>query len=150
METQQFKYHSLHQYLDEVLGNIPDPTHLQIKEVKRAYWKLYYRRYRSEKRKVRKEFTLGFDRDTIYRIEQKKGSLGVSKFLYLIIETHLSSDKVSSFDREILAELHLKLMELIGLIEELLDSGGTMVPSDILERLETVERSFSQLIDTKQ
>jgi len=143
-------YTNIHEYLDDVLRNVPDPTHLQVKEAKRAYWKLYYRQYRSEKRKVRKEFTLGFDRDTMARIKQKKGSLDVSKFLYLIIETYLSSDKVPSFDKEILAGLHLKLMELIGHIEELLDNDGTTVPSDILERLETVERSFSQLIDTKQ
>jgi hypothetical protein len=75
-----FEYTSVHQYLDCVLQNNPNASHNQIKEAKKAYWKLYYSHYRKQKRKKRKEFTLGFYNEQLDKIDIKRGELTVSKF----------------------------------------------------------------------
>ena len=148
MKPQVFKYKSLHEYLESVLKPIPDPTHAQIKEAKREYWKLYYLHYRREKRKIRKEFTLAFNRKNLSLIHAKKGNQSVSQFLYQIIHREISSETIPSLNTEELAELHLKLMQIITLVEELLESNNKEVNEEVLERLETLEDSFSQFINS--
>ena len=148
MKTTNFKYSSLHDYLETVLRLIPNPTHTQIKQAKKEYWKLYYLDYRREKRKVRKEFTLGFNKQRLQAIHHKKGTLSVSKFLYQLIDRELTSEGKPLYDTDQLAELHLKLMQLIGLIEALLEIGDSELNEELLERLEVLEHSFSQLINS--
>lgn len=147
MSSEGFPYKSVHEYLDKVLILVPNPSHEQIKEVKQAYWKLYYRHYRQQKRKTRKEFTLGFNKQRLQVINDKKGALSESKFLYLIIDRELESRAPIFNNEEQLSELHLKLMRLISLVEELLDNETTDNINKILERLETLENSFENFIN---
>lgn len=148
MGTLQFKYNSVHDYLESVLSTISNPTHLQIKEAKREYWKQYYTHYRQGKRQIRKEFTLGFEKHLLQVIHRKKGTLSVSKFLYQLIDKALASSESTFYNTELVAELHLKLMQLISLIEELLDNENTEINEDVIERLDILEHTFSQLINS--
>lgn len=143
-----FPYTSLHEYLETVLSTMDNPSHQQIKEAKRAYWKHYYKVYRRNQRQVRKEYTLGFGADALKRIQQKKGKLSVSKFLYLVIDRELQSNEVVCNNREVLSSLHQHLMELITLVEELLDSDGSKAIDGILERLDVLEEQVEQFINS--
>lgn len=140
------RFKNVHQYLDTVLKDISNPTNAEVKQAKRAYWKLYYTHYRKEKRKIRKEFTLGFSIERLQEIHQKRGTQSVSEFLYHSIDKELKSENTFFYNADILSALHLQLMQLITLIEELLDTSETEDVTEILGRLEQVENSFSQLI----
>lgn len=141
-----FEYTSVHQYLDCVLQNNPNASHNQIKEAKKAYWKLYYSHYRKQKRKNRKEFTLGFYNVQLDEIDKKRGKLSVSKFLYHTIERELVSETQPENMVEEIAEIHLELMHLIAMVEEFLDETESDEIISILEELEKFERSFSQIL----
>ena len=143
---ESFEYTSVHQYLDCVLQNNPNASHNQIKEAKKAYWKLYYSHYRKQKRKNRKEFTLGFYNQQLDKIDKKRGKLTISKFLYHAIERELNSETQSIYMVEEIAEIHLELMQLIAMVEEFLDETESDEITSILEKLEKFEISFSQLL----
>ncbi|MDG5490604.1 hypothetical protein [Psychroserpens sp. SPM9] len=147
MSIEAFPYKSVHEYLEEELSLVPNPSHEQIKEVKQAYWKRYYKYYRRQKRKVRKEFTLGFDRERLQLIDTKRGELSISKFLYQIIDRELESNENLFHNQEQLSQLDLQLMKLISLTEELLDNEDSEMINQILERLEKLEQSFEQVIN---
>lgn len=143
---ESFEYTSVHQYLDCVLQNNPNASHNQIKEAKKAYWKLYYSHYRKQKRKNRKEFTLGFYNKQLDKIDKKRGKLSVSKFLYHTIERELVSETQPENMIEETAEIHLELMHLIAMVEEFLEETESDEIISILEELEKFERSFSQIL----
>ena len=141
-----FEYTSVHQYLDGVLKNHPNASHTQIREAKKAYWKLYYSHYRKQKRKNRKEFTLGFYNEQLDEIHKKRGKLTVSKFLYHAIQKELFSDRQPKYGNDEIAELHLELMHIIVMVEEFLDDEQSNELNTILEKLEEFEIYFSQLL----
>lgn len=145
---ESFTYTSLHQYLETVLKDVSNPTNAEVKQAKRTYWKLYYTYYRKEKRKIRKEFTLGFSMERLQEIHQKRGTQSVSEFLYQSIDKELQSENDFFYNTDVLSALHLQLMQLITLIEELLDTNENEDVTEVLERLEQVENSFSELIKT--
>jgi hypothetical protein len=143
-----FEYTSVHQYLDCVLQNNPNASHAEIKEAKKAYSKLYYSHYRKQKRKNRKEFTVGFYKEQLEKIHQKRGTRTVSKFLYQTIKKELQSDSKPSFDADVMAAIHLELMQLITLIEELLENTDSDKMAVALNQLEQLEDSFSQILNS--
>jgi len=143
-----FPYTSLHHYLDSVLKNNSNASRAEVKEAKREYWKLYYTHYRKLKRASRKEFTLGFYPKKLQQIHIKRGSKTVSRFLYEAINRDLKLEKDTVFDDEKLSEIHLRLMQLISLIEELLDTEELEDITKVLERLEVLETSFSHILNS--
>jgi hypothetical protein len=143
-----FEYTSVHQYLDCVLQNNPNASHAEIKEAKKAYSKLYYSHYRKQKRKSRKEFTVGFYKEQLEKIHQKRGTQTVSKFLYQTIKKELQSDSKPSFDADVMAAIHLELMQLITLIEELLENTDSDKMTTALDQLAALEDSFSQILNS--
>ena len=146
--NKHFKYKNLHDYLDEVFSNIEHSTNQQIKEAKRAYWKKYYRHYRREKRKSRKEYTLGFNVDHLTQIQQRKGDLSVSEFLYEVIEKaiNVNEDMPLHYDKKLLGKIDQHLMSLIDLIEDWMESQETSnIEMKILERIEMIEEQFSKV-----
>lgn len=144
----EFEYTSLHQYLDIVLQNNPNASDTQIKEAKKAYWKLYYSNYRKKKRKSRKEFTLGFYKEQLTKINQKRGTQTVSKFLYKTIEKELQSDYKPNIDEDGIAEINLALMQLITLVEELLDNTDLDKMATALDQLDALEDAVSQILNS--
>ncbi|MCK8479054.1 hypothetical protein [Psychroserpens algicola] len=147
MNNEAFPYKSVHEYIEEELTLVSNPSHEQIRKTKQAYWKRYYKHYRRQRRNIRKEFTLGFDKERLQLIDTKRGELSISKFLYLIIDRELESNETLFNNQEQLSELHLQLMKLISLTEELLDNVNSELIHQILERLETLEKSFEQVIN---
>lgn len=145
-----FPYTSLHDYLDAKLSHIDNPTHNQIKEAKREYWKQYYTHYRRQKRKVRKEYTLGFTPDSLKQIKDKKGKLSVSQFLYRTIEQAISSNPIPFQDTSVLGSIDRQLMHLIDLMEELLASNSNTLNEQVLEQIEVLEQQFSQTFKSQQ
>lgn len=145
MEPKEQTYHSLHEYLEEVLKSIPNPTSREVIQVKRAYWKIYFTRYRKEKRKTRKEFTLGFDNSKLKLIHQKKGSLTVSEFLYQSVDMALDSNQNMGYDKKLLGAIDQHLMQLIDLLEELSETKGITVDISLNEKIEELESHFHQL-----
>mgnify|MGYP000465841199 CR=1 FL=1 len=143
---ESFEYTSVHQYLDCILQNNPNASRDEIKEAKQQYWKLYYTHYRKFKRKKRKEFTLGFYSKQLKLIDEKRGEKTVSQFLYEAINKELTSDSAPSFSAETLSGIHLNLMKLITLVEELLDDTDSDEISNVLEQLDHLENSFSQIL----
>ncbi len=148
MDFKERTYNSLHEYLEAVLGPIPNPTDTDVIQAKRAYWKLYYARYRREKRKSRKEFTLGFDRDKLQFIHQKKGNLSVSGFLYQAVDTVLNDTPAMVFDKKLLGQINQNLAQLIDLIEELLETNGTHSNEELLEKMDALANQFAELFKT--
>lgn len=136
-------YNSIHEYLNDVLGNIENPTDTQIHNAKQAYWKLYFRQYRRDKRKERKEFTLGFSVEILKQINNKRGTLSISQFLYASVEQALANREMPIQDKSMLREINYRLMELIDLLEE---QAG--LPETILEKVEQLEEQFSNLLKT--
>lgn len=141
------KYKSLHAYLDAVLHQIPHPTHADIKNAKREYWKLWYRHYRREKRKIRKEYTLGFDATTVRDIHNKRGKLSVSEFLYSCVFGALYEEKPLLQDQELLNEIHSALMQLLNVLEEAIED--EIVLPNIPEQLSQIEAQFEKLFIEK-
>ena len=76
------------------------------------------------------------------RIE-KRGEKTVSQFLYEAINKELTSDSAPSFSAETLSGIHLNVMKLITLVEELLDDTDSDEISNVLEQLDHLENSFS-------
>lgn len=142
--NKQFPYTSLHNYLDAELSHLDNPSHQQIKQAKREYWKQYYAHYRRDKRKIRKEYTLGFDANALKQIQQKKGKLTVSQFLYQTIEQAISNNPIPLQDTSVLGSIDRQLMHLIDLMEELLSSNSNELNEQILEQIEALEMQFSQ------
>lgn len=149
MIQEPFPYTSLHDYLDTMLSHIENPSHGQIKQAKRNYWKLYHTHYRRQKRKVRREFTLGFGPDVLERILQKKGDLSVSLFLYRAVEQAIGNGHSVPGDREVLGRVDRQLMHLIDLIEDLLASEKTGLDGQVLEKIEALEMQFSQILKSR-
>lgn len=137
------KYSSIHQYLDDVLGHIEYPTDAQVYEAKQEYWKLYYRQYRKDKRKERKEFTLGFSPEIIQQINTKRGTLSISQFLYASVQQALNSTGIPMQDNSIFREIDYKLMELINLLDEHSET------ETLIEKMEQLEAQFSELFKTE-
>lgn len=143
MKTNVFSYSSLHSYLDDVLGKMDNPSLEQIKQAKNDYWRLYFRHYRKGQRKVRKEFTLGFDRHTLERIDHQRGELSVSKFLYAVVEQALGKGMTTTpIDRELLNNIHHLLALTVSLLEELLDKEQYALTEEVLGYIEQLERLF--------
>lgn len=145
MELKEQTYNSLHEYLETVLKSIPNPTARQVVEAKRAYWKIYYTQYRKERRKTRKEFTLGFDNSKLKLIHQKKGRLTVSEFLYQSVDMALDSNQILCIDKKLLGIIDQHLMQLIDLLEELSETKGTTLDISLNEKIEELEAQFHQL-----
>lgn len=143
-----FPYTSIHQYLDIVLQNHPKASPIEVETAKKTYWKLYYAYYRKQKRKKRKEFTLGFYPKQLKEIKSKKDNRSVSRFLYDCVEIVLQEDIIAPYDKEALARIHLQLMQLITLVEELIDTTETNNSHKLLERLEQLETDFSTIINS--
>lgn len=144
-----FPYTSLHDYLDTVLSHIDNPSHQEIKQAKRDYWKQYYTHYRRQKRIVRKEYTLGFDTDSLKQLQQKKGNLSVSQFLYQIVEQAIDGKCPTVQDKTLLGNIDRQLMRLINLLEDLLASEHTKLNEQILEQIEALEQQFSQTFKSR-
>lgn len=145
-----FPYTSIHQYLDIVLQNHPNASSIEVEMAKKTYWKLYYTYYRKQKRKKRKEFTLGFYPDQLKEIQTKKGNKSISKFLYECVEIALQENAIPPYDKEVIAEIHLQLMQLITLVEELIETSETNNFNNLLERLEQLETAFSIILNPEE
>lgn len=139
-----FPYTSLHNYLDTTLSHIDNPSHQEIKQAKRDYWKQYYTHYRRQKRNVRKEYTLGFDVDILKQLQQKKGNLSVSQFLYQIVEQAIDEKCPTTQDKTLLGNIDRQLMQLINLLEDLLELENTELNEQVLEQIENLETLFSK------
>lgn len=139
-----FPYTSLHDYLDTALSHIDNPSHQEIKQAKRDYWKQYYSHYRRQKRIVRKEYTLGFDAGSLKELQQKKGDLSVSQFLYQIVEQAIDGKHPTVQDKTLLGNIDRQLMQLINLLEDLLASEHTELNEQVLEQIENLETLFSK------
>lgn len=147
--SQKMKYKSVHAYLDTVLKDIPHPTHSDIKNAKREYYSLWYKHYRREKRKLRKEYTLGFDTEILSKIHNKRDTLSVSQFLYQCVLQSLEEDTTSKIiHMELLRAIQQQLMQLINGIEEAIDN-DLLNDNEILFKIEKLEQEFEMLFDTK-
>ena len=139
------KYSSIYDYLDAVFEHIPNPSKEDIIYAKKQYYKLWHREYNRKRRKTRKEFRLGFDAKTLQRIKDQKGTLSVSKYLYNAVYDALDGGLKSNFDNEQLTTIHQKLMQLIALLEQVLESEESLQVEQLLERVEALELQFSKL-----
>lgn len=138
-------YKNIHEYLDEVLKGIAQPTTAQIIEAKRTYYKLWHKHYNRKRRASRKEFTLGFNSLILQKIKEKKGNLTISKFLYQIIYNSLEATDISHYDNEVLIEVKRYLMQISMLLEELLENDLQQYFEIILTKVEKVEELVSKV-----
>ena len=139
------QFNSIYEYLDIVFEANTNPTKAEIIEAKKQYYKLWHKEYNRQRRKTRKEFRLGFDINTLGRIKREKGTRTVSKYLYDAVFNALDGGSKSDFDNEQLVTIHQKLMQLIALVEQVLDSGESLEVENLLERIEQLELHFSEL-----
>ena len=140
------KYNNIYEYLDMAFSENDNPSKEEIIEAKKQYYKLWHREYNRKRRKIRKEFTLGFDAKTLQQIKQQKGTRSISKYLYEAVCDAIGSERKSDFDNEQLTFVHQKLMQLIVLLEEVLERDNSLDTEHTLERIEELELQFSKLI----
>jgi len=139
------QFNSIYEYLDMVFEANTNPTKAEIIEAKKQYYKLWHKAYNRQRRKIRKEFRLGFDINTLGRIKREKGTRTVSKYLYDAVFNALDGGSKSDFDNEQLVTIHQNLMQLIALVEQVLDSEESLEVENLLERIEQLELHFSKL-----
>ncbi len=139
------KYKNIFEFLDVALADNPNPSKDDIANAKAQYYKVWHRHYNRQRRATRKEFTLGFKPKTLQRIQDKKGTLTVSKYLYTAIYDALNNGNTSVYDRSLLSNIHQKLLHLMTILEESLDNGESPRMELILERIEQLEIQFSKL-----
>ena len=140
------KYRSIYDYLDEVFSKKKNPSKEEIVRAKEEYWKLYFRNYHKQRRKYRKEFTLGFDQKTLLKIKEKKGSQTFSKFLYQsVLKALESNDILNGITQEILADIQQQLMIIISSIEESLLEENKELAYDAISQLEELELKIHKI-----
>ncbi|KJJ39880.1 hypothetical protein MB09_01540 [Aequorivita vladivostokensis] len=133
------KYKSVYEYLDEVFSEKKNPSNEEIVKAKKAYWKLYFRHYHKQRRKTRKEFTLGFEPEMLSKIKNKKGSLSTSKFLYQAVCTAIDNNSLNFIQRDLLAEIQQQLMLIISYIEENLLDDKNELAYETIAKIEELE-----------
>jgi len=138
------KYNSLYEFLDEKLKNNKNPSDEFIIDLKKKYWRDYFYHYRKNYRKKFQEVTLRFDKKSTEKINAKKGSQTLSQFLYNCIELALESNQNGIMDKETLGQINLNLMNVIHLLEELIDTNNATLTEEVLERIEELEKQFTQ------
>ena len=138
------KYNSLYEFLDDNLKGINNPSNEQIIELKKQYWKEYFYHYRKNYRQKFQEVTLRFDKESIQKIYLKKGSQALAQFFYNCIEIALESNQNGIVDKETLGQINLNLMNVIHLLEELIDTNNDTLTKEVLERIEELEKQFTQ------
>ncbi|MDC9723425.1 MAG: hypothetical protein PSN34_11745 [Urechidicola sp.] len=139
------KYKNIFEFLDVALADNPSPSKEDIANAKSQYYKAWHRHYNRQRRTIRKEFTLGFTPEILKRIENKKGTLTVSKYLYNAIYDALNNGNATVYDLNLLSNIHQQLLHLMTLLEELLDSGVSPQIELLLERIEQLELQFNKL-----
>ncbi|GGG25078.1 hypothetical protein GCM10011344_27170 [Dokdonia pacifica] len=150
-DTETFNYTSLYEYLEINLHNKSQVSDEDIILLKKEYWRLWYRHYRREQRKKRKEFTLGFNDKQLSEIERQKGSYTISEFLYQAIASALTGKSISQMNTASLGLIHQTLLHLIHLLEELEDDDDTTsIRDEIFERLSALEQQFENTFKKKE
>ena len=143
MDKKQFPYRSLHHYLDCTLQDNPNASDVEIKQTKEGYWRLYRNHYQKKRRNNIQEFTLGFDRKTLQKINSKKEKEdSISTFLYKCVFSCLERD--SQVDTKVFGEIHQNQMGIIHLLEEVLDTDSS-ISEKILEKMELLELQINSL-----
>ena len=135
------KYNSLHEYLDDVFKD-KQPSRNEIKKAKREYWKIWYRFYRREERKRKREFSLRLHPDEIEQMDRIKGDLGYSQFLYKAVRKSLLSKEEPRTDPQEFAKIKQLLMQVINLLEEHIENDKSELTSEILSEMEKLEEDF--------
>lgn len=135
------KYNSLHEYLDDVFKG-KQASRAEIKEAKREYWKLWYRHYRKEERERKREFTLRLHPEEIQQMDEKRGELSYSQFLYKAVRQAIISTKEPQYDPKAFGHIKQLLMEVINLLEELINEGGGELTEEIITKMEKLHEDF--------
>lgn len=140
------KYDSLHHYLDVVFKG-KDPSPAEIKVAKKSYWKQWFKHYRREARKQKKEFTLRLHHAELKAINAKKEEeQSISAFLYQAVQKAIVSPRtISSLDHQQFSNLQQQLMEIIHLLEELLDTDEHSPTEALIEKIESLEMEIHHL-----
>ena len=142
------KYTSLHQFLDEVFAQENNPSKERIEKAKKEYWKLWFREYHRQRRKKRKEYTLGFDTDTLNRISEHKGNQTVSQFLYSAVEHYLTTPPPQIQTKEQFILLQQESMKIIHKLEEIIDTETYEALEQLITSLESLEKDITKLYST--
>jgi len=138
-----FQYTSVHEYLDEVFSDVLAPTHQQIADAKKRYWRLYLDAYQQKRRSRIKEFTLGFDTEKMQVIHQKRNALSVSEFLYHCVFNALETEAL--MEGKLLQTIHANQLEIITVLEELLEQKDDELTESYLEKMEMLELQILEL-----
>lgn len=138
------KHNSIFEFLEDNLKDVKNPSDDFIIQLKRKYWREYFYHYRKSYRQKFQEVVLRFDKKTIERINQKKGNQTLSQFSYNCIDLALESNKNKGGDKETFGQINLSLMSVIHLLEELIDTNNATLTEEVLERIEKLEKQFTQ------
>ena len=108
---------------------------------------MYFREYRKQRRKIKKEFTLSFDTSTLAKINAQKGDVSTSQYLYCCVFESLEGKlkPIRTSDKDI-GQIQQYLMTLISLLEETLERHHSELTQDILIRFEELELQFDQFL----
>jgi len=137
-------YKSVHEYLDIVFANVVDPSSADIVKAKADYWKWYRLEYQKQRRTKVKEFTLGFDAETMQDIHNKRNGLSVSEFLYQSVYGAIQSEQGVT-DTTLLGVIQQQQLQIIMLLERFLERNDTPLTESVLERMELLESTLQNL-----
>jgi len=138
-------YTNLHEYLDVVFKDIPNPSTDDIIVAKKEYWRQWYRQYRKTYRKHLKEYRLHFDAETLELIKERKGKLSISKFLYQSVLHALETEREVPVTYKQYETISHQLLKITYLLEEMADNGASdFIP--IIESITTVESDIQHFI----
>lgn len=145
-----FPYTSVHHYLDTLLKSRSNVSNTEIIELKKEYWKLWYRYYRREQRQRKKEYTLRLDTPSLLEIDRRRGRLSRSKFMYFIIANGLNGDNQLMINDADIGIIQQHLVQVMNLLDEMRDEDGVEIEAEILERLNALECEINELVKNIQ
>lgn len=145
-----FPYTSVHHYLDMLLKSRSNVSAAEIMELKKEYWKLWYRYYRREQRQRKKEYTLRLDMPCLLEIDRRRGRLSRSKFMYFLIANGLNGDNQLMINDADIGIIQQHLVQVMNLLDEMRDEDGVEIEAEILERLTALECEINELVKNIQ
>lgn len=146
--NKDFPYTSVHNYLEVVLKGKIDVTDDLIIGYKKQYWKLWYRYYRRERRKLKKEYVIRLNTAYLSEIDQKRGKLSRSKFLYQLISSGLSENlQLPSYSDE-LGLVNQHLAQVMNLLEEVSSESNIELEHKVFEHLDILQHQINELLKT--
>lgn len=137
----QFKYNSIHEYLDEVLPK--NASDQDVVLAKKAYRKTYNSALKIHRRKVLKHITLSLSNAEHQRLQIFSKQRGMS--LYDYIRHSSINPNPALTPQNIINQIEQAMMELWDVLEEAEEANLNNAMDSINDKMENLEKTIQKL-----